>query len=239
MKNQKEPQNQTSVELEKGPKGPWTHIDFMSLWKLKMVLENETARELKGGTWRTPELNVMYSVPGTVQYHAGAINEDKAGFSAVTTEKNLMADVLKTKVYDRNCMGTHLTPHLKYYSNMLDKNQTANGFNDVDFDFEHTHGISPGAQGGPSVLDVTFRLLTPAVSLLSKAVSQQLNPTSSQLSSTLSRLPGLKQSIPQEGKSRYSVRIYLVTCQNLKNRGKVKSNLTLPKYNLRLTLNKP
>ena len=224
MKSQTEPQNQTSVELEKGPKGPWTHIDFMSLWNLKMVLKNETARELKGGTWRTPELNVMYSVHCTVQYHAGAINEDKAGFSTVITEanagdnesedkfadtdteKNLMADVLKTKVHDRNCMGTHLTPHLKYYSNMLDESQIADDvyeiegddFNDVDFDFndfEHTHGIDPGARGGPSVLDVTFRLLTPAVSLLSKAVSQQLNPASR----TLSRLPGLEQSIPRKG----------------------------------------
>ena len=111
--------------------------------------------ELKGRTWRTPEPNVMYSVHCTVQYHAGAINEDRAGFPAVTTEmntgnseredklidtgteKNLMADVLKTKVNDRNCMGTHLTPHLKYYSNMLDKSQTADDF---DFnDFEHTH----------------------------------------------------------------------------------------------------
>ena len=135
----------------------------------------------------------MYTV--LYKYHAGAINEDKAGFSAVTTEKNLMADVLKTKVYDRNCMGTHLTPHLKYYSNMLDENQTSDDFDDVDFDFddfEHTHGIDPGARGGPSVLDVTFRLLTPAVSLLSKAVSQQLI-------STLSRLPSLEQSIPRKG----------------------------------------
>ena len=138
----------------------------------------------------------MYSVHCTVQYHARTIDEDRAGFPAVTTEvntdnseredkladtdteKNLMADVLKTKVYNRNCMGTHLTPQLKYYSNMLDESQTADDvyeiegddFNDVDFDFndfEHTHGIDPGARGGPSVLDVTFRLLTPVVSLLS------------------------------------------------------------------------
>ena len=27
-----------------------------------MGLKIETARELKGGAWRTPELNVMYSV---------------------------------------------------------------------------------------------------------------------------------------------------------------------------------
>ena len=197
IKNRKDPKNKTiSVELEKGSEGPWTHIDFISTWKLKMVLENETSlRELKGKAWRTPEPNVMYNVHCTVQYHAGAIDEDRAGFPAVTTEmntgnseredklidngteKNLMADMLKTKVYDRNCMGTHLTPHLKYYSNMLDKSQTADDFDDVDFDlnyFEHTHGVYPGARGGPSVLDVTFRLLTPAVSLLSKAVSQQL-----------------------------------------------------------------
>ena len=184
MKNQKIPKNKTiSVELEEGPEGPWTHID--SKWSQEMKWLSE---ELKGRAWRTPEPNVMYSVHCTVQYHAGAINEDRAGFPAVTTEvntgnneredkfadtdteKNLMADVLKTKVYDRNCMGTHLTPHLKYYSNMLDESQTADDFDDVNFDFddfEHTHGIDPGARGGPSVLDVTFRLLTPAVSLLS------------------------------------------------------------------------
>ena len=205
MKNQKEPKNQTIVEeLEKGPEGPWTHIDFMSTWKLKMVLENETSlRELEGRAWRAPEPNVMYSVHCTVQYHAGAIDGDRAGFPAVTTEvntgnseredkltdtgtdKNLMADVLKTKVYDRNCIGTHLTPHLRYYSNMLDKSQTeddayeveGDDFDDFDFDFddfEHTHGVYPGAREGPSDLDVTFRLLTPAVDQLSKAVSQQL-----------------------------------------------------------------
>ena len=174
-----------------------------------MVLEIETSlRELEGRAWRTPEPNVMYSVHCTVQYHAGAIDEDRAGFPAVTTEantgnseredkladtdieKNLMADVLKTKVHNRNCMGTHLTPHLKYYSNMLDESQTADDVyeikgDDFDFnDFEHTHGVYPGARGGPSVLDVTFRLLTPAVD---------------QLSSTLSRLPSLEQSIPRKG----------------------------------------
>ena len=212
------------MELEKGAKGPWTHIDFMSPWNLKMDLKNETARELKEGTWRTPELNVMYSTHCTVQYHAGAINEDKAGFSTMTTEvnagnnesedkfantdteKNLMVDVLKTEIYDKNCMGTHLTPHRKYYSNMPNESQIADdvyeievdNFNDVDFDFndfEHTQGIDPGTRGGPSVLDVTFRVLTPAVSLLSKAVSQQLNPASR----TLSRFPGLEQSIPRKG----------------------------------------
>ena len=225
IRNQKEPQNQTSMELEKGPKGPWTHIDFMSPWKFKMVLEKETAlRELKGSAWRTPEPNVLYSVYCTVQYHAGAINEDKAGFSTVIieanagdnesedkfadtdTEKNLMVDVLKTEIHDKNCMGTHLTPYRKYYSNMPNESQIADdvyeievdNFNDVDFDFNdlvHTQGIDPGTRGGPSVLDVTFRVLTPAVSLLSKVVSQQLNPASR----TLSRFPGLEQSIPRKG----------------------------------------
>ena len=91
-----------------------------------MVLENETSlRELEGRAWRAPEPNVMYSVHCTVQYHAGAIDEDRgdriAGLPcpAVTTEvntgnsemedkvidtgtdKNQMADVLKTKVDDR------------------------------------------------------------------------------------------------------------------------------------------
>ena len=61
---------------------------------------------------------------------------------------------------------------------MLDESQIADdvyetegdNFNDVDCGFndsEHTHGIDPGARGGQSVLDVTFRLQTPVVSLLS------------------------------------------------------------------------
>ena len=119
IKNQKEPQNQTSMELEKGPKGPWTHIDFMSPLKFKLVLEKETAlRELKVSAWRTPEPNVLYSVYCTVQYHAGAINEDEAGFSTVIieanagdnesedkfadtdTEKNLMVDTEKNLMVD-------------------------------------------------------------------------------------------------------------------------------------------
>ena len=65
IKNQKEPQNQTIVEkLEKrGCSGP----RFFILLKNRKDPKNETARELKGGTWRTPELNVMYSVHCTVQ----------------------------------------------------------------------------------------------------------------------------------------------------------------------------
>ena len=99
----------------------------------------------------------MYSVHCTVQYHAGAIDEDSAGFPAVTTkvdagknkmedrvtytdtDKNQMADVLKTKVNDRDCIGTHLTPHPRHYSNMLDKSQTEDYAYEVegdDFSYE-------------------------------------------------------------------------------------------------------
>ena len=297
-RNQKELQNQTSMELEKGPKDPWIHIDFTSPWKFKMVLKKGTTlRELKGSAWRSPEPNVLYRIYCTVQYHAGAVKEDKADFSTVVieanagdnesedkfadtdTEKNLMVDVLKIEIHDNNCMGTHLTPGRKYYSNMPNQSQITikedkadfstviveasdgdnesedkfvdtdteknlmvdvletethetdcmgthltpgqkyysnmpnesqivddvykievDKFNDVDSDFNdwvHAQDIDPGTRGGPSVLvlDVTFRVLTSAVSLRIKTVSQQLNPASR----TLNQFPGLEQSIPRKG----------------------------------------
>ena len=206
--------------------------------------KDETSlRELEGRAWSAPEPNVMYSVHCTVQYHAGAIDEDRdndekdrpscAGCPAVAskvdagknemedrvidtgTDKNQMADVLKTKVNDRDCIGTHLTPHLRHYSNMLDKSQTEDYAYEVeggDFsyegDFKHTHGFYPGAREDPSDLDVTSRLLTPAADQLGRAVGRQLTPASSQLSSAVSRQPGLEQSIPRKGGPGHCVRIH-------------------------------
>ena len=251
MKNQKEPRNQTIVEeLEKGPEGPWTHIDFMSTWKLKMVLENEKSlRELEGRAWRAPEPNVMYSVHCTVQYHAGAIDEDSAvGFPAVTTEvnagnnkmedqltdtgtdKNLMADVLKTKVYDRNCMGTHLTPHLRHYSNMLDKSQTEDDAYEVEGDDVDDFDFNLGPRRHLQVADPSRRSAE-------QGSEPAADPASSQLSSAVSRLLGSGTVHSSEGKARTFRTLSknpLVICRNPKSRGKVKSNLTFPNYNLRL-----
>ena len=237
MKNQKGPKNQTIVEeLEKRTRGPLNPYRLYVHMEIQNGSKDETSlRELEGRAWSAPEPNVMYRVHCTVQYHAGAIDEDTddderpekdlpscAGFPAVTskvdagknemenrdtdagTDKNQMADVLKTKVNDRDCIGTHLTPHLRHYSNMLDESQTEDYSYEVegdDFsyegDFEHTHGFYPGAREDPSDLDVTSKLLTPASDQLGRAVGRQLTPASSQLSSAVSRQPGLEQSIPR------------------------------------------
>ena len=148
-RNQKELQNQNSLELKKG--GLSNHR-LLDLIKNKKRSENETIdRELKGKAWRSPETNVLYSIHCTVQYHDGAVKENRVDFSAVVIkantgdhdskdrfadtdiERSLMVDVLKIEIHDNNCMRTNFTPDQKYCSNMQNESQITTKEDKADF----------------------------------------------------------------------------------------------------------
>ena len=127
----KNPKNQNSLELGKsGLSNP----RLLDLIKNKKRSENETIdRELKGSAWRSPETNVLYSIYCTVQYHAGAVKENKADKADTDTKESLMVDVLKIEIHDNNCMGTNFTPDQKYCSNMTNESQITTKEDKADF----------------------------------------------------------------------------------------------------------
>ena len=124
--NQEELQNQTSLELEGGGRDYHRLLDLI---KNKKRSENEMIRGLEGKAWRSLETNVLYSIHCTVQYHDGAVKENRVDFSAVgikantgdndskdefadpDTEEDLIVDMLKAKIgseWDpRRRNGTH------------------------------------------------------------------------------------------------------------------------------------
>ena len=148
-RNQKKLQNTSSWELQKG--GLSNHR-LLDLIKNKKRSENETIdKELKGKAWRPSETNVLYSIHCTVQYHDGAIKQDRVDFSAVVIkvntgdhdskdrfvdtdiERSLMIDVLKIEIHGNNCMRTNFTPDQKYCSNMQNGSQITTREDKADF----------------------------------------------------------------------------------------------------------
>ena len=271
LKNQKGPKNKTIVEeLEKRTQSP------LHPYRLYVHMENQNGskdetslKELEGRALGAPEPNVMYSVHCTVQYYAGAIDEDTderkhkdrddderpgkdppscAGFPAVTTnmdagknkmenrvtdidtDKNQMADVVKTKANDRDCVGTHLTPApetlLKHAGREPGRGLLLRGQGGLRAHPWFLPRSTRGSVRPRCHLQVTARHSVPSI----QSAGQCSGPTAGK---AVTQTTGFG-AVYSEERARTLRKNSLVICRNLKNRGKVKSNLTFPKYNLRL-----